>query len=426
MNTILLVVLIISILWVLWFYDFTKKIDKWNLKNDWKYEDIINLYNEYWILTCLVSWNYFTYERKNQEFLTKFYLSWDLFYKEFTIPENWYKSYALQKNGINYKWGDEYMENEWEYWIYDYSTLELLINGISTYKLLDDNLSYKCSIWINWNVDFQLPEDIKFSGSNWIIWNEKVDTDIINRYLTIPSIDTSSWKTYNNWTISFKYPSNLVVSNKEFETFGFNDSSNIHVYTYTFSQIFDKIIDNDLYRALMENKDIDTIKYSKEQTQHYKEILQDIKDWKWVKSVSSKDFFDHFSSWRTEWAISAFPITINWINWLVVNYYFTQDSTAGCLSQFNTELMVVKDENTIISIMFKNNFWWVKNLLNKYNGGSEVCIWNDWDYKIAEDASNYIEKYYEYGESLEWTKYQVFADNDELITKIIYTFQLLK
>jgi hypothetical protein len=228
-------------------------------------------------------------------------------------------------------------------------------------------------------------------------------------------------KMYDDWELSFIYPWKLVVSNKEFEDFKFFENVNIHVKKYNFNSLMWSCIEwwSEIRSDWNSNE---KNKLFKDLTLENKSILKNIKEWN-----SFNNNLDHFSCYATKWSIKSTPIKLNWLNWVILNYYFTQDPWMWCLTQFNTELLLVKDLDNIYSIMFRNNFWDVFNYLNQYKWEYwEVCLYpNVWiNQENAEDASNKVSDFYEKWNSLIWTEYESFEKNDKIIKEIINTVKI--
>ena len=71
--------------------------------------------------------------------------------------------------------------------------------------------------------------------------------------------------------------------------------------------------------------------------------------------------------------------------------------------------------------MFKNNFWWVYELMKPYdNWYWYACLFNTYNSR-TEAVDNQILDYYENWTSLKWTDYEVFEKNDEIVKAIINT-----
>lgn len=215
------------------------------------------------------------------------------------------------------------------------------------------------------------------------------------------------WTEYNNWVISFRHPKDIIVSDKEFEDFKYFEKDTLHVQKYNLNWLIWECIWS----------------FGRDES-YFRNIIQEIQEWKWGT-------IDHISCNATIWDIQTTPITVDWINWLVINYYFTQDDQLGCLTQFNTELLLVKDINNIYSFTVKNNFWEVYKYLLNYKGQYwEACIYS-MDGRSTEKyiqeaiiASDMIQKYYKNWESLLWTDYEWFEKNDQIIKKIFRTIKI--
>lgn len=235
-------------------------------------------------------------------------------------------------------------------------------------------------------------------------------------------------KIYDNWEVSFTYPWKLIVDNKEFEDFKFFEKENIFVKKYNLDSFMKEEIGRikwyweswmaEISRwssvKLEEEKEIEKSKND------YKIILEKIK--KWEDDIVP---FSHIQAPISNW-FNTTNISINGYNWLIINYYFTEDSTMGCITQFVTELLVVKDLNNIYSVMFQNNFWNVLNYLKQFKwDDGEVCLYNSGisDTK-SEEASNKIWDYYKNWNSLYWTDYEWFEENYNIIKEIINTIKI--
>lgn len=279
------------------------------------------------------------------------------------------------------------------------------------------NIIYNVFIgYKNWKIKIQ---KVQCLSNNWIInphwWCECSEWFVMSNDWKCKKYE----KVYDDWEISFTYPWKLIVTNKEFEDFKFFEKENIHVKKYNFDSLIWKCIEwwSDVRSDWSVNE---KNKLLKDLTLENKSILKNIQEWK-----EFDNNLDHFSCYSTVWSYKSTPIKLDWLNWVILNYYFTQDPWMWCLTQFNTELLLVKDLNNIYSIMFKNNFWDVFNYLSKYKWEYwEICISNnseEWD-KI----SNLISKFYESWVSLIWTEYEVFEKNDKIIKEIINSVKIKK
>jgi hypothetical protein len=241
-------------------------------------------------------------------------------------------------------------------------------------------------------------------------------------------------KSYDNWEISFTYPWKLIVDNKEFEDFKFFEKENIIVKKYNFDTIVSNCLNwlkNRLdwevngtmweWKWRIKTKEEANKVYSDKKIE-YKKYINWIKDWNlnaWNKN------FDHFTCNVTEWPISVKPIEIDWIKWVIINYYFTQDNNMACLSQFNTELLLIKDLDNIYSILFKNNFWNVLDYLNQFKWEYwEAClIDSQWEFRSKVISDNIV-NFYKNWTSLYWTDYEWFEKNYYIIKEIINTVKI--
>lgn len=232
-------------------------------------------------------------------------------------------------------------------------------------------------------------------------------------------------KIYDNWEISFSYPWKLIIDNKEFEIFKFFEKENIFVKKYNFENFTNNCFWS--WWWLPGEYDINW-KLTKEwekrlllEKNNIKEVIWNIIKWNFKKD----DFFDHISCWSTIWPIKTTPILVNWINWVLINYYFTQDRDMACLSQFNTELLLVKDLDNIYSIVFKNNFWNVLNYLNQFKWEYwEACLIDfEWEFR-SKNISDNIVNFYKNWNSLYWTDYEWFEENYNVVKEIINTIKI--
>ena len=230
------------------------------------------------------------------------------------------------------------------------------------------------------------------------------------------------WIEYNDWSISFRHPWDFVVSDEPFEDFTFFEPTNINVQIYNFNTLIEPIISEEWQTEefFSDWHSENSWTFFDEKRKQYKRLLDKIKNW---EDVDISEMFDHYSGFWTMGPYSVSKVNINWVNWLIIRYYFTQDPKMGCVTQFNTELLLVKNENAIYSIMFKNNFWWVYELVKSFEWESEACLY-DTIKDEAENVSNKIEQYYRYWKTLQWTPYVVFEENDKIISDIIETVHL--
>lgn len=241
-------------------------------------------------------------------------------------------------------------------------------------------------------------------------------------------------KVYDNWEISFSYPWKLIIDNKEFEDFKFFEKENILVKKYNFDSLTWYCLDwlknrleweinwtmwEWIWRIKTKNE---ANKIYSDKKNEYEEYINWIKSWELNAKIIK---FDHFTCNATKWPISVTPIEINWIKGEVINYYFTQDADMGCLTQFNTELLLVKDLDNIYSIMFKNNFWNFFNYLKKIKWDSiEVCLSDNLSYLDAKETSEKIINFLKYWISLDWTDYESFQSNYNIINEIINSIKI--
>lgn len=230
------------------------------------------------------------------------------------------------------------------------------------------------------------------------------------------------WIEYNDWSISFQHPRNFIISDEPFEDFTFFEPTNINIQIYNFNTLVEPIISDEWQKEdfFSDWYEKDSLTFFTEKRKQYRKLLDKIKNW---EDIEVSKLFDHFSGFWTMGPYSISKVNINWVNWLIIHYYFTQDPGMGCVTQFNTELLLVKNEDAIYSIMFKNNFWWVYDLVKSFEWENEACLY----YTIkdeAENVSNKIEQYYRYWKTLQWTPYVVFEENDKIIKDIIKTVQV--
>ena len=107
------------------------------------------------------------------------------------------------------------------------------------------------------------------------------------------------------------------------------------------------------------------------------------------------------------------------------NYYFTQDPWLACFSEINTELLLVKDENTIYSIMFKYNFWSAYTFMLPYkDSDDEICIYHTYP-GLAWTWNDDIEDFFWYRiSSLKGKSVEPFEKTYDLINEIISTIAI--
>ena len=240
-------------------------------------------------------------------------------------------------------------------------------------------------------------------------------------------------RVYKNNGVSFTYPSYLNVTEKSFEVFQFFNSDNIHVKKYDLQSLVKSCVDSLAERRSDGNKDKEE-QLKKDLFTGYKDAILKIQKW---EEIYPNDYLDYISCWFTEGSINFLSKkSIDGTNWSIINYYFTQDDEMGCLTQVNTELFLVKNENEIYSIMFRNNFWDFRSYMEWFRAkygwklSEEACIGNndsnkEWIYwDIAKQSANDIPNYFSRGVSLQGTKYGWIEDNDKIIQEIISTVKL--
>jgi len=229
------------------------------------------------------------------------------------------------------------------------------------------------------------------------------------------------WVKYDDWKLSFYHPSDLKVSNERFSVFEFLNWININVYKYDY-ETYLRLVSEDYWIMPFAEEwtDQQFEDYYKERSPHYKAILDSIKNWNWNWETICTYWCD-----VARWVIWTKPIKLNWVNWLINNYYFTQDPDLVCLSEVNTELLLVKD-NTIYTIMFKYNFGDVYDFLKLYKeDSSEICL-NYWK-KINRDAieiNETVENFLSYKTDYIWWEASSFKTNYDIILEMIDTVEL--
>lgn len=342
--------------------------------------------------------------------------------------------------------------NRWSYsswiWINDYYIWALyMILFLISYILLTDLIRRIISYINNWTFYWFIPyiEILKrFSIIIIIIWwiisvilislsqnlrNECTwNNEWFNDYWVCSCYEwyiRENWsckkdiKIYDNWEISFIHPWKLIIDNKEFEDFKFFEKENILVKKYNFDSLMWDCIS--WWSSVRSNWDKQKEnKLKTELTEENKTILKNIQSW-----LKSNNTLDHISCNFTTWPIKTTPILVNWINWVLINYYFTQDRDMACLTQFNTELLLVKDLDTIYSVVFKNNFWNVLNYLNQFKWEYwEACLIDfEWEFR-SKNISDNIVNFYKNWNSLYWTDYEWFEENYNIIKEIINTIKI--
>lgn len=239
-------------------------------------------------------------------------------------------------------------------------------------------------------------------------------------------------KKYRNDGISFTYPSYLNVSEKPFEVFEFFNSENIHVTKHNIASLVTSCVDS-LSEIRSDGDKVRQKKLKNELFEEYKNKILKIQKW---DDIYPMDYFDYISCNFTKWPINILQTTTNdWTNGAIINYYFTQDDESGCLTQVNTELLLVKNENQIYSIIFRNNFWeflsYMQNLRTKYwwKLSEEACmtndIWNNWLYEdSAKQSADDVPAYFSRGISLWNKRYRWIENNDKIIQEIIKSVTL--
>lgn len=375
---------------------------KWRDKISW---DIIWLYDKYWEVSCEIfddswtlEWNVYV---KNNKILLKG-LDGEVIY----IDEN--KTYGWWGNFYEYFWwykwctfSDDIVDYEW--------------NIIDTRYVLNSLFSWEDSFYEPWALkcknkvydafDFELPNYCDFENEFSLFW----------------------WKEFKYRDLfSFKYPDGLIIKNQIFIYDWFNTyydySPNIYIHVYDFDDFMGSILGGYYY----DTSDFFLKANDNEKKEHYKLILENITNWNWVKTIQSSDFFDHLSRYETIWPIAAHKINVDWINWLLINYYFTDDKSKWCASQFVTELLLVKNYNEIISIIFKNNFWAVADLFKKwwfyFPGTYSYVETEQWQFCDKTISTDNIEEFYKYW----WHSWpDEFELNYKVIEEIIRTIKFI-
>lgn len=239
-------------------------------------------------------------------------------------------------------------------------------------------------------------------------------------------------KEYKNYGLSFIYPSYLNVTEKPFEVFQFFNSDNMHVKKYSLQTLVTSCVDSLAERRSDGDKSKQE-QLKKELFAEYRKKILKIQEW---GDIYPMDYFDYISCGATEWPINFLETkSKDGTNWIVINYYFTQDDKMGCLTQVNTELLLVKNENEIYSIIFRNNFGDFRSYMEwfrtKYSWklSEEACMmnndWKEWLYAVsAEKSADDLPNYFSRGVSLRGNGYDWIEYNDKIIQKIISTVKI--
>lgn len=227
------------------------------------------------------------------------------------------------------------------------------------------------------------------------------------------------WVKYNNWELSFQHPDWLEVSETEYENFSYLNWININIQKYDYNSYLNKISwDLGIWVDDLNNNEYNNVK--KQDLIKKREILTSIQDWtrNWEKLCT-------YWCGVTKGIIWSKKITINWIHWILNNYYFTQDPELACFSEINTEILLVKNEKNIYSIMFKYNFWDAYTFLYPYNTSfSEICIYDTYPW-LASSWNKDIEDFFWYKiDSLQWKSVAPFEKTYNMILDITKTIHL--
>lgn len=225
------------------------------------------------------------------------------------------------------------------------------------------------------------------------------------------------WTTYDNWEITFQYPEGLRVSESDFWSFDYFNWININIKKYNYDSYLDEIA-GDYWIWAMELSEKELNDYKKQKKIQNIDVLTSVKNWtrKWEKLCT------YWCS-VTAGVIWSKKISINWVNWILNNYYFTQDPWLACFTQINTEVLLVKDENTIYSIMFKYNFGDAYTFMYPYKttSSSEICIYDVYR-SLASSWNDDIEWFFGYKiSSLQWKDVAPFEKTYNKIIEIAKT-----
>jgi len=371
-------------------------------KTSW---DIIWLYDKYWEASCEIfddswtlEWNVYV---QGDKILLKA-LSGEVMYFV------WNKTYSWWGNFYKYFWW--YMKCNFSDNKEDY-----LGNKIDTRYMLNLFFSWEDSFYESWALkcknkvydafEFELPNYCDFENEFSLSW----------------------WKEFKYRDLfSFKYPDGLNVSTSKFVSYNWmlldNYSTNIYINVYDFEDFIAPLLDKSYNGNVMPLATLneDWKKW------YYQALLTDIGNWYWVKTANSPEFFDHISLYNTIWPIAAHKINVDWVNWLLVNYYFTDDKSKWCASQFVTELLLVKNYNEIISIIFENNFWAVADLFKKwwfyFPDTYSYIETEQWQFCDKKTSTENVEEFYKYW----WhSRPDEFELNYKVIEEIIRTIKFI-
>ena len=238
----------------------------------------------------------------------------------------------------------------------------------------------------------------------------------------------SWWSIYDDWTLTFEYPSTLKIKDDNSP----DDSDDIKSNFFNSPNIIIKKFDYDSYleyvswdfwvRA-MELSEKELEDYQKQADLSIRAALDSVKNGKW----NWRNLCTFWWCWATAWVIWTKDVIINWIHWIINNYYHTQDSWLACFTQIHTEILLVKDENTIYSLYFNYNFADAYTYLYKYKDYykyGELCLYDVYP-KQASSINDLVEWFFEYEKaSLVWTEVEGFEKTYDMILEISNTIEI--
>ena len=248
------------------------------------------------------------------------------------------------------------------------------------------------------------------------------EEEIVTEDNTIKKPIKEWWVKYDDWKLSFYHPSNFKISNERFTALSFLNWININVYKFDYNTYLRWLCDDLGVMPYAEGwTEQQFEEYYKKRIPHYEAILDSIKNWNW----NGEEICTYWCG-ETKWVIWTKPVKVNWINWLINNYYFTQDEYLACFSEINTELLLPMDDG-IYTIMFKYNFGDVNDFLKLYKeeGDTEICL-NYWKKKNADAIAidEKVEDFFSYKVDYLWGEASSFKTNYDIILEMIDTVEL--
>lgn len=284
-----------------------------------------------------------------------------------------------------------------------------------------------------------------YNQTSLLTWGERLDAmeKLYNHIIWPVSFKSEYmtwWVKYQTWGISISHPPQIFINDNKFNEFKIYPNKNIYISKETFESLVWKCIEYPwIIEPQSESEEKEFIADQQKAKARYTKILKEImnstiKEWA-IPDVSDEYLgrFDPHSCWFTKWPINLKKISVDGINWVVIDYNATQDDSMDCITVLFKEVLLVKSMDEIYKITFDYNFWKYWEGIIK-NGVSSKDLANKWSYyewelclydKLDEENGSVIKRWEEYIKTWEWNVSLDFKVAVDVVNEMIKSIQII-